>query len=163
MTESLTRQERRAVLLDSPAFEKFRTVRWRRILCAVLIGVFVAEVALIVGVTVLQLPLLVFLVGMLVLIVAMVFSLGALKASTRGVEELSPAVLDERQAQIRGLVYSTSYTVLSVFFILAVLVLWLAQSSWWSAPFESLLIVPMLAIQLIVTIPTFVTALRTDV
>jgi len=93
----------------------------------------------------------------------MVFSLGALKASTRGVEELSPAVLDERQAQIRGLVYSTSYTVLSVFFILAVLVLWLAQSSWWSAPFESLLIVPMLAIQLIVTIPTFVTALRTDV
>jgi len=161
MTDSLTRQERRAVLLDSPAFEKFRTAKWRRTLCALLIGIFVAEIVIMLSAAVLPWP--IFLAGMALLIIVMVFSLGALKASTRGVEELSPAVLDERQAQIRGLVYSTSYTVLSVFFILAVLVLWLAQSSWWSAPFESLLIVPMLAIQLIVTIPTFVTALRTDV
>ena len=33
----------------------------------------------------------------------------ALETSTRGVEELPPSVLDERQAQVRGEVYARAY------------------------------------------------------
>ena len=161
MTASPTYQQRRAARLDDPSMEYLRTPKARRLLAAGLIGVLVAE-AVLIG-TAALLPIAVFIGGMLVLIVAMVFTLGGLKASTRGVEELSPDVLDERQAQIRGLVYALSYKVLSVVFVITVALMLLAQSPWWAAPAEVMVIIPVVAWQLIITIPTFVTALRMKV
>ncbi|MET4582585.1 putative membrane protein [Conyzicola nivalis] len=161
MTESLTRNERRAARLDDPAFEYLRTPRWRRRLAATLILVLVAETAVFLAAPVLPMP--VFLIAMAVLVIALVFALGALKASTRGIEELPPEALDERQAQVRGLVYSTSYTVLSVAFAVAVLLLLAIEQGWLTVHTGVVYIVPMLAVQLIVTIPTFVTALRMKV
>jgi len=158
---SQTSQQRRAARLDDPSMEYLRTPRARRLLAAGLIAVLVAE-AVLIG-TAALLPVAVFIGGMVLLIIAMVFTLGGLKASTRGVEELSPDVLDERQAQIRGLVYSKSYTALSVVLVIALAVMFLAQSPWWSAPFEVLVIIPVISWQLIITIPTFVTALRMKV
>jgi len=109
------------------------------------------------------LPVPLFVAALLVLMIALVFTLGALKASTRGIEELPPEALDERQAQIRGLVYSTSYTALSVVFGVAVVVMLALEQGWLAAPEGAVYIVPVLAVQLIVTIPTFVTALRMKV
>lgn len=161
MTESLTKNERRAARLDDPAFEYLRTPQWRRRLAAILIVILALETAVFVTASLLPVPL--FLIALSVLVVALVFTLGALKASTRGIEELPPEALDERQAQIRGLVYSTSYTVLAVVFGLAVLVMLAIEQGWLTVPSGAIFIVPMLAVQLIVTIPTFVTALRMKV
>ncbi|MGO4784758.1 hypothetical protein [Cryobacterium sp. W22_MBD10_FK3] len=161
MSASPTYQQRRAARLDDPSMERLRTPRARRMLAAGLILVLVAE-AVLIG-TAALVPVGVFIGGMLVLIVAMVFTLGGLKASTRGVEELSPDVLDERQAQIRGLVYALSYRVLSVLFVLTVVLMLVAQGSWWAAPFQVMVIIPVISWQLIITIPTFVTALRMKV
>jgi hypothetical protein len=161
MTDSLTYQQRRAARLDDPSMEGLRNPRARRLLAAGLVLILIVEAALIATATVI--PLAVFIGGMVVLMIAMVFALGGLKASTRGVEELSPDVLDERQAQIRGLVYASSYRVLSVVFVFTVLLMLLAQSPWWAAPVEALVIIPVIAWQLIITIPTFVTALRMKV
>ena len=161
MTDSLTKHERRAARLDDPAFEKFRTTTWRRRLAAILIVILALETAVFVAASLLPVPL--FVAALLVLMIALVFTLGALKASTRGIEELPPEALDERQAQIRGLVYSTSYTALSVVFGVAVLVMLALEQGWLAAPEGAVYIVPVLAVQLIVTIPTFVTALRMKV
>ena len=158
MNASLTYQQRRAARLDDPSMERLRNPRARRLLAAGLILVLAAE-AVLIGTAALM-PVWVFVAGMLVLIVALVVNLGALKASTRGVEELSPEVLDERQAQIRGLVYSMSYRVLSVLFVITVALMLLAQSAWWAVPLEVMVIIPVISWQLILTIPTFVTALR---
>jgi hypothetical protein len=161
MTDSLTYQQRRAARLDDPSMEGLRNPRARRLLAAGLVLILIVEAALIATATVI--PLAVFIGGMVALMIAMVFALGGLKASTRGVEELSPDVLDERQAQIRGQVYASSYRVLSVVFVITVLLMLLAQSPWWAAPVEALVIIPVIAWQLIITIPTFVTALRMKV
>ena len=161
MTASPTYQQRRAARLDDPTMEYLRTPTARRLLAAGLIGVLVAE-AVLIG-TAALIPVAVFVGAMVVLIIAMVFTLGGLKASTRGVEELSPDVLDERQAQIRGLVYSMSYKVLSVVFVITVVLMLLAQSPGWAAPFEVMVVIPVISWQLIITIPTFVTALRMKV
>lgn len=67
------------------------------------------------------------LAGLGVVLIALVLRLGALKASTSGVEELSEAVLDERQWQLRGRVLATSHR-LGAFLLtvgLAVVALWL--------------------------------------
>jgi hypothetical protein len=161
MTDSPTYQQRRAARLDDPSMERFRNPRARRLLAAGLIAILVAE-AVVIG-TASLLPIGAFIGCMVILIVGMVFALGGLKASTRGVEELSPEVLDERQTQIRGAVYAASYKVLSVVFVITLLLMLLAQTSWWNAPYEALVIIPVIAWQLIITIPTFVTALRMKV
>jgi membrane protein YdbS with pleckstrin-like domain len=161
MTASQTYQQRRAARLDDPSMEKLRTPGARRWLAAGLILVLVVEAVLIAAAALL--PIAVFVGGMVLLMIAMVFTLGGLKASTRGVEELSPDVLDERQAQVRGLVYSLSYRVLSVVFVVTVVLMLLAQGPWWAAPFEVMVIIPVISWQLIITIPTFVTALRMKV
>jgi uncharacterized membrane protein len=161
MTASPTYQQRRAARLDDPSMEFLRTPKARRLLAAALVAVLAIEAALIVAAAVL--PVAVFIGGMVVLIIVMVVTLGGLKASTRGIEELSPDVLDERQAQIRGLVYAKSYRVLSVVFVITVVLMLLAQSPWWAAPAEVMVVIPVIAWQLIITIPTFVTALRMKV
>jgi hypothetical protein len=161
MTDSLTKQQKRAAQLDHPAMEKFRNPRARRLLAASLIAVLVAE-AVVIGMAAV-LPIGAVIGCIVILMVGLVFALGGLKASTRGVEELSPNVLDERQTQVRGAVYALSYKVLSVVFVITLILMLLAQTSWWAAPFEALVIIPVIAWQLIITIPTFVTALRMKV
>lgn len=161
MTASPTYQQRRAARLDDPSMEYLRTPKARRLLAAGLVLVLVIEAVLIA--TAALMPVGVFIGGMVALMVVMVFTLGGLKASTRGVEELSPDVLDERQTQIRGQVYALSYRVLSVVFVITVVLMLVAQGSWWAAPFEVMVILPVISWQLIITIPTFVTALRMKV
>lgn len=161
MTDKLSYQQRRAIRLDDPRMEGLRNPRARRLLSAGLMGTLVLELALILSVPVI--PLVVFIGGMVVLMFAMVMLLGALKGSTWGVEELAPEVLDERQAQLRGEIFARSYAVLGVVAVLACVVLALMQQDWWEAPAYAPVIVAAFMVQLVVTIPTFVTALRVRV
>ncbi len=123
MTISATRQQRRARTLDDPRFERFRHPRARRLLASLLLGLLVAEAALFVALDHATWPAL---VGLAVVLVAFVGCLGTLKASTRGVEELPEAVLDERQWELRGRIFATSYRVGSALLIagLATVALW---------------------------------------
>jgi len=107
MSPTNSYQERRAARLDDPSMEKLRNPKARRALAAALIAVFVLEIAAFF--TASLVPIGVFIGIMVVVIFAGVMLLGALKASTRGVEELSPDVLDERQAQLRGEIFTRSY------------------------------------------------------
>ena len=154
-------QERRAARLDDPSMEKLRNPRARRLLAAGLITLFLVEIAVIL--TAELRPVALFIGIMVVVIFAGVMLLGALKASTRGVEELSPDVLDERQAQLRGEIFARSYWVLAVASLLACLLAALTAQSWWPLDDVTALLVPALLVQVIVTIPTFVTALRVRV
>lgn len=158
MTRSTARQERRAATLDDPTFERLRSPRNRRRLAAALIAVLALEAVMLLAVEVV--PMIVWIPVMVVLVFGLVMALGALKASTRGIEELSPDVLDERQNQIRGLVFARSYQVLSVTSLVALLVLLSAAAGWWDASPEALAAVVVIAFQLVITIPTLVTALH---
>jgi hypothetical protein len=154
-------QERRAARLDDPSMEKLRNPRARQLLAAALIGVFVIEI--VAFATVSLMPLILFIGIMVVIIIAGVLLLGALKASTRGVEELSPEVLDERQAQLRSEIFTRSYWALAVASLLACLLTALMGQSWWPLDTITAVLVPALLVQVIATLPTFVTALRVHV
>lgn len=158
MTSPTARQERRAATLDDPSFERLRSPRARRRLTLALAGVLVLEAATLLAVDVL--PIAVWVPVMVVLVVALVMALGALKASTRGIEELSPDLLDERQAQVRGLVFATSYQVLSAVMLLTAATFLVVAAGWWDAPTQALAAIAVVAFQLVITIPTFVTALH---
>ena len=158
MTRSTARQERRAATLDDPSFEGLRTPRARRLLAAALVAVLALEAAMLLTVEIV--PMVVWIPVMVILVFALVMALGALKASTRGIEELSPEVLDERQNEIRGLVFARSYQVLSATSLVALLVLLAAGAGWWDASPEALAAVVVIAFQLVITIPTLVTALH---
>jgi hypothetical protein len=161
MSSKNSYQERRAARLDDPSMEKLRNPAARRRLAAALIGVFIVEIAAFA--TVSLMPFVLFIGIMIVVIIAGVLLLGALKASTRGVEELSPEVLDERQAQLRGEIFARSYWALAVAALLACIVLVLMGQPWWPLDTITAILVPALLVQVIVTIPTFVTALRVRV
>lgn len=161
MSSKLSYQERRAARLDDPAMENLRNPRARRLLAAGLIAVFVIEIATILAASVL--PVAVFIGIMLVVIFAGVMLLGALKASTRGVEELSPEVLDERQAQLRAEIFTRSYWTLATASLLACGLGIVMSQSWWPLDGVTALLMPALLVQVIVTIPTFITALRVRV
>ena len=161
MTPTKSYQERRAARLDDPSMEKLRNPRSRRILAAALIGVFVIEIAAFLTAGVM--PVALFIGIMVVVIFAGVMLLGALKASTRGVEELSPEVLDERQAQLRGEIFKRSYWTLATAALLACIMTVLMSQAWWPLDEIAALLVPALLVQVIVAIPTFVTALRVRV
>jgi hypothetical protein len=107
MSQNLSYQQRRAARLDDPAFEYLRNPRTRRRLAYGLIVLLVVEAATFALASVL--PVVLFVAIVAVLACVMVMLLGALKASTRGIEELSPDVLDERQAQLRGEIFKRSY------------------------------------------------------
>lgn len=99
---------RRAQRLDDPRFEKLRNPRSRRRLVVALVGLLVVEAAAFA----LSAVSLVLFASLLALVVVLsVLCLGLLKASTRGVEELPETALDERQWQIRGLVYARAYKI----------------------------------------------------
>lgn len=159
MTQTATRQERRAALLDDPRFERIRARRPRRILAATLLGIFALEVVIFLLLAASAIPAGAFVVAMVVLIIGLVFTLGALKASTRGIEELSPEMLDERQTQIRGIVYARSYRLLSWVLVAALAVMLVAHSGLWGVSATVTYVVASITIQLVVSIPTLVTAL----
>lgn len=154
-------QERRAARLDDPALEGVRNPRAQRLIAAGLVAVFLLEIVVLF--TARLMPLAVFIGVMLVILFAGVILLGALKASTRGVEELSPEVLDERQAQLRAEIFAKSYWALAVAAIVACLLVALMGQSWWPLDDPMIMLVPALLVQVIVAIPTFVTALRVRV
>ena len=103
-----TRTGRRAQRLDDPRFERFRTPSARRRLVVALGALLVVEAGLFAA---MESAPVAGAVGLAVLLVAFVFLLGALKASTRGVEELPADALDERQWQLRGEAYALSYRI----------------------------------------------------
>ncbi|MGH8932403.1 MAG: hypothetical protein ACRDZO_17715 [Egibacteraceae bacterium] len=102
------RIDRRARRLNDATFERFRNRRSRRALAVTLCGLMALEAVLLIVMD--QAPLL-FGGALVVLIGLFVICLGALKASTRGVEELPTSALDERQAQVRGLAYAKAYQI----------------------------------------------------
>jgi hypothetical protein len=160
-TPTTSRQQRRAERLDDPSMENLRNPRARKFIAAGLLAVFAIEIAAFA--TVDLVPVWVFLGVMILVIIVGVILLGALKASTRGVEELSPEVLDERQAQLRGEIFQRSYWALGTISILACLLVALTGQSWWPLGELQTWLVPALLLQVVVTIPTFVTALRVRV
>jgi len=103
-----TRAERRAARLDDPRFEHWRTPRARRRLAGALVALLAVEAALF---TVMERAPVLTLVGLAVVVLAFVVCLGALKASTRGIEELPAEALDERQWQLRGEAYARAYRI----------------------------------------------------
>jgi len=107
-TGTSTRTQRRAARLDDPRFESMRTPAVRRRLVAALIGILVAEAAVFSQIDRAPVPAV---IGLAVVVLAFVFCFGALKASTRGVEELPADALDERQWQLRGEAYARSYRI----------------------------------------------------
>jgi hypothetical protein len=161
MSQNLSYQQRRAARLDDPSFENLRNPRTRRRLAFGLIALLVVEAATFAIASVL--PVMVFVAIVAILAFVMVMLLGALKASTRGVEELSPEVLDERQAQLRGEIFKRSYWVLAAASLLACSLIALMGQPWWALPDALSFTVIALMLQVIVTIPTLVTALRVRV
>ncbi|MGY1839081.1 MULTISPECIES: hypothetical protein [unclassified Modestobacter] len=155
-----TRTQRRAARLDDPQFESLRTPRTRRRLVAVLSGLLVAEAGL---VLIAERAPVVFVVGMAVVVIAFVLLLGALKASTRGVEELPAEALDERQWQLRGEAYARAYWVgfgllTAELFVAAV---WLFAD--WPAPGDNVLMgALLLPFHVALVLPTLVTAATRD-
>jgi hypothetical protein len=159
----MTRQQRRSRTLDDPRFEPFRNPRSRRRLAIGLIATLAIE-GLILALTQVGPSTGVLIAGIAIVIVAGVFFLSALKASTRGLEELSEEVLDERQAQLRGQVHTTAYRVGSALFVtgLAVAALWTMLD--WPAPGDGIVIAALLvSFHTSICLPTLVAALRADI
>ncbi|GAA4739272.1 hypothetical protein GCM10023328_20310 [Modestobacter marinus] len=151
-----TRTQRRAARLDDPQFESLRTPRMRRRLVAALAGLLVVEGALCLLAE--RAPV-VFVVGLSIVMIAFVLLLGALKASTRGVEELPADALDERQWQVRGEVYARAYWIgfglLTV--ELAVAAVWLTAG--WAAPGAGVVLgALLLTFHISLVLPTMVAA-----
>ena len=161
MTTMTSREQRRARTLDDPRFERFRNPRARRVLALVMTALIVAETGLFLAID--AAPILAA-VGLTLVVVAFVFCLGTLKASTRGVEELPEGMLDERQAQLRGQVYATAYRVGTVLLTvgLVAVVLWhlLDLGTPGRGVLTAAVVVPF---HLAIVLPTMVAALRTEV
>lgn len=160
--KDVDRHQRRAARLDDPEFESFRKPTARRRLAGGVLGLLVVEAVLLALAGFGVLPLAAFIVGLVVFIGVFVLALGALKASTRGVEELPEEALDERQAQIRGRVYSRAYTLISwiAFGLFALVVL--TSAFGWTLPMFATLTIAVLAVQVVIVAPTLVAALSHD-
>lgn len=156
------RHQRRAARLDDPSFERYRSPVARRRLSMLVLAVLVLEAAVFALTGLGVFPLWAFIVGLIVVIGVFVFAFGALKASTRGVEELPEEALDERQAQIRGRVYSRAYTLISriAFVLFGLVVLTIAFG--WQLPMFLTLAIAMIAVQIVIIAPTWVAALGHD-
>ena len=155
MTTS-TRTQRRAQRLDDPRLESFRTPRARRRLVVAMAALLAVEAALF---TALEAAPVAGVVALAVVLVAFVLCLGTLKASTRGVEELPAEALDERQWQVRGEAYATSYRIGSGLLTaaLAAVALWLALD--WPAPGTGVVMAAVvLPFHVALVLPTMVAA-----
>jgi Ca2+/Na+ antiporter len=158
------RAERRAAVLDDPRFERFRDRTSRRRLVLALVGLLVVEAVVLMGFAAAGSPGVAAALGVvvLVLLVGFVVLLGALKASTRGVEELPREVLDEREVQVRGEVYARAYRL--GFALLSVLLLGVAVSAvaGWSVPDELVLAGAVVTFHVAIVLPTLVAAWLAD-
>lgn len=158
------RAERRAAVLDDPRFERFRDRPARRRLALGLVGLLVVETGLLLGFSVVASPTGAALVGvgLVVLLLAFVVLLGALKASTRGVEELPDRVLDEREVQVRGYVYATAYRIGLALLtaLLAVVVIW--DAAGWPVGTPVLSAVAVVTFHVALVLPTLVAAWQAD-
>ncbi|WP_164699815.1 hypothetical protein [Modestobacter sp. KNN46-3] len=151
-----TRVQRRAARLDDPRFEYIRTPRVRRRLVVAMCGLLVAEAGLFFLAE--QAPIL-FAIGLSALLVAFVLCLGALKGSTRGVEELPAEALDERQWQLRGEAYARAYRIgLGLLTVQLITVgVWLVAG--WPTPDSGVLLgAVLLPFHVGIVLPTLVTA-----
>ena len=151
-----TRAERRAARLDDPRFEHWRTPRARRRLAGALIALLGVEAALFIALE--RAPVL-SLAGLALVVLAFVVCLGALKASTRGIEELPAEALDERQWQLRGEAYARAYRIgfglLTAELVTAAV--WLIAG--WPAPDRGVLLgALLLPFHVGIVLPTLVTA-----
>lgn len=156
-----TNEQRRARVLDDPRFERYRNPRSRWRLAAALVAILGVEAGLFALLDAATWPAI---AGLGVVLAAFVFCLGALKASTRGVEELSEGVLDERQWQLRGRVFATAYKIgASLLTVgLAVLALWLNFDL--PTPGDGFIIgAIVLPFHIAIVLPTLVAALRDDI
>lgn len=154
------REQRRARNLD-PQFERYRNPRSRRVLAIALVALLFLQAGFLVLMDVALWPAL---AGLAVVASAFVVCLGALKASTRGVEGLSQEVLDERQWQLRGQVYATAYRIGATLLIaeLTLVALWLGLDL--PAPGEgATAAVLVLPFNTAIVLPTLVAAARADI
>lgn len=161
MTTPATRQQRRARTLNDPRLDRFRNPRSRRRLAAALVALLVLEAGLFAALDLAVWPAM---GGLGVLIIAFVLCLGALKGSTGGVEELAETVLDERQWQLRGRVFATSYRIGTVLLTvgLAAVGLWLMLDL--PTPGGGVIAVALvLPFQIALVLPTLVAAARDDI
>ncbi len=158
---TLTRKERRAQTLDAPRFERIRNPRSRRRLVAALVFLLVVEAGMF---AMMDVNVVASLAGLAVVGAAFVLLLGALKASTRGVEELPEEVLDERQAQLRGRVFATAYRIGTLMLTLGLGVVGIWAMTGLPAPGDGViagaLVVPF---HVAIVLPTLVAAARQDV
>ena len=160
MTSS-TRSERRAQRLDDPRFESLRTPTARRRLVAAMTALLVVEAGLFVATEAAPVA---GVLALAVVLIAFVLCLGALKASTRGVEELPAEALDERQWQVRGEVYALSYRIGAGLLTagLTVTALWLALD--WPAPGPGVATAAvLLPFHVALVLPTMVAAWSRDI
>ncbi|MCZ2824286.1 MULTISPECIES: hypothetical protein [unclassified Modestobacter] len=151
-----TRTQRRAERLDDPRFERFRTLRARRLLVAALCGLLAVEGVLFLFIEASPVAVL---IPLSLVIVAFVFCLGALKASTRGIEELPADALDERQWQLRGEAYARAYRIGFGLLVLelAAVVAWRVAE--WGTPGTGVLTAALLLpFHVGLVLPTMVTA-----
>jgi len=162
IVKNLDRHRRRAERLDDPSFEQLRAPAARRRLSATVLGILALEAAVFVLAGLGVFSVWAFIIGLLVAIVVFVFAFGALKASTRGVEELPEDALDERHVQIRGQVYSRAYTLISWLGYALFALIVLAVAFGWELPMFLTLAIAIIALQLVIIAPTLVAALRHD-
>ncbi|MDN5915541.1 MAG: hypothetical protein L0I76_10615 [Pseudonocardia sp.] len=156
-----TRAERRAARLNDPRLDRFRSTTARRRLVVVMAALIALEgIALALS----GLPddpvlALVCAGAVVALIIGFVFCLGAVKASTRGVEELGPDQLDERQMQVRGVIYAQSYKIGSglVTALLAAIVLW-SMLVGTKPPSTVVIAILVVSFHLTIVLPTLVAA-----
>lgn len=156
------RHQRRAARLDDPSFERYRSPVARRRLSVLVAAILVLEAVVFALAGLGAIPLWAFIVGLIIVIGVFVMAFGTLKASTRGVEELPEEALDERQAQIRGRVYSRAYRLISWigFALFALVVLTIAFG--WQLPMILTLAIAVIAAQIVIIAPTWVAALNYD-
>lgn len=164
LAERPSREERRAARLDDPRFEHVRTRPVRRRLVLALVALLLVEAGVFAAFALLGSGgWAVLLSGvLLVLVVAFVLLLGTLKASTRGVEELPPSVLDEREVQVRGRVYATSYRLGLALLtaLLAVVAVWAGAG--WAVPAGAVPGVVVVTFHVALVLPTLVAAWLAD-
>lgn len=160
---SRSRAQRRAAWVNDPRFDWARTPRMRRRLVIAMIAIIALEVVMLLvgGAYFSEDPItaVVMMASFVPLLAGFGFCFFTLKKSTRGVEELEPEQLDERQMQIRGLVYAQAYRIGAtlVIFLLVAALSWSIIAE--TYPPELVLSVVMLVIfHLTLLLPTLVAA-----
>lgn len=162
MNRAATRQQHRAATLDDPRFESLRVPATRRRLAISVLVLLALQAGIIAAAEWVHFAVVASVLA--VLVIATIFTLGALKGSTRGVEELSPELLDERQVQVRGRVYATAYKALGAVVAIGLAVAFVWDAAAWPAPPGSVLIAAGVTVWVLVfALPAVVAGLTAKV